>query len=194
MLRHIGEIRHEGRGAPLAQQVGGLRFILVTARRESIEGAAAKDASPLVFGHSEILDCRAKPSTSSAAQLSHAEGLWGEGGKCRVGGYSRKILTRPGGWKLERESRVGRRMAVEPIRAWAQRETMRRTTAERLDGSSSSGSSSSRALGAADRGLGLLQEGGRQACCNHDMLLFRGMDEGFQASPPNSAVERCVSL
>jgi hypothetical protein len=53
-------------------------------------------------------------------------------------------------------------MAVEPIRAWAQRETMRRTTAERLDGSSSSGSgsSSSRALGAADRGLGLLQEGG----------------------------------
>ena len=85
-------------------------------------------------------------------------------------------------------------MAVEPIRAWAQRETMRRTTAERLDGSSSSGSSSSSALGAADRGLGLLQEGGRQACCNHDMLLFRGMDEGFQASPPNSAVERCVSL
>lgn len=43
-------------------------------------------------------------------------------------------------------------------------------------------------------GSACCRRGGRQACCNHDMLLFRGMNEGFQASPPNSAVERCVSL
>ena len=59
-------------------------------------------------------------------------------------------------WKLGQNSRVGHRKAVEPITVRAQRETMRRSTAEQLGAAADAAG--------ADGGLGLGREGvGRRA-------------------------------
>lgn len=55
-------------------------------------------------------------------------------------------------WKLGQNSRVGHRKAVGPITVRAQRETMRRSTAEQLGAAAD-------AAEAAEGGLGLWREG-----------------------------------